>query len=201
MTDPTRVRKTKERAPTSSDSSNEFWRMMESWFSERTKDMMPTMGTVVGKDGGGVKVKLDDEGIDRQVGFPRSRGIDYQNGMRVLTGMTKSGERVILGGVDSGNNEQAVGANQLFDKSVDSRHVANDAIDTGHVKDRAINSSKLDSDVSKKIDAAATKTDLDKKADKSDIPDTKDFAKAGDLNDLKARVDKLEKKVNKSKGA
>lgn len=61
------------------------------------EERLPTLGRVVGMDGGRVLVHLDDEDEERTVGFQRKKGQQYQTGERVVVMLTRSGDYVALG--------------------------------------------------------------------------------------------------------
>lgn len=184
--------------PVRDDLFDEVWGMVQQMVQDALTQALPTMGTVVGRDGGGVRVNMDEEGVDRQVGFPRAKGVDYQPGDRVKVHQVKGGERVIDGVYTSDSNEQAVDSAQLRDKAVTNRALAGDSVDTGNLKDRSVTGGKLDSGLENKINDAVDKNQLDntlsKYAQKSDIPDTSKFAKQDDLQALERRVKRLEDK-------
>src|SRR3954454_18239507 len=98
MTDTTT--KSKLSGPPQSHLFDELWRMIEAKLDDLLTDALPQMGTVTDTDGGTVKVRLDDEGVDRAVGFPAAKGTKYNTGDRVLTHKTKGGDRMVLGRVD-----------------------------------------------------------------------------------------------------
>lgn len=189
--------------PVRDDLFDEVWGMVQSMVADALTAALPTTGTVVGRDGGGVRVNMDEEGVDRQVGFPRARGVDYQNGDRVVVHQVKGGERVILGKVDSDSNEQAVDAPQLRDRAVTSRTLDANSVDSGNIKDRAIGGGKLDASLENKITNAAQKSDLSDYAKTSQLDNyaktsqLSGLAKDSRVDDLERRIKKLEDKKNK----
>jgi hypothetical protein len=208
MTDTTDARgKGKRRGgaglPVRDDLFDQVWGMVQQIVADAMTSVTPTMGTVVGRDGGSVRVNMDEEGVDRQVGFPRSKGVDYQSGDRVLVHQVKGGQRVILGKVDSDSNEQAVDGAQMRDRAVGNRIIDNSAVDTGNIRDRSVTGGKLDSGLESKINNAASKDQLDNYATKSSLDNyakssqLDDKASKSDLSALEKRVKKLEDKKNK----
>lgn len=209
MTDTTQTKRNgKKRGgaglPVRDDLFDQVWGMVQGMVQDALTQALPTMGTVVGRDGGGVRVNMDEEGVDRQVGFPRSKGVDYQQGDRVLVHQVKGGERVIVGKVDSDSNEQAVDGAQMRDNAVANRVLAGNAVDTGNLKDGSVTSGKLDNSLASKINNAASKDQLDNYATTKSLGD---YAKSSQLNglakdsrvdDIESRVKKLEKKVFKT---
>lgn len=189
--------------PARDDLFDEVWGMVQSMVAEALTAALPTTGTVVGRDGGGVRVNMDEEGVDRQVGFPRAKGVAYNPGDRVVVHQVKGGERVILGRVDSDSNERAVDAPQIEDNAIGTRAIQQGGVDTGNIKDRSVTGGKLDSSLENKITGAAQKSDLDDYAKKSALDDyakqssLSGFAKDSRVDDLERRIKRLEDKKNK----
>lgn len=183
------------RTPPRGDLFDQVWGMVQQMVADALSEALPTMGTVVGKDGGAVKVRMDDEDSDREVGFPAAKGTDYRDGDRVAIHQTKGGERMILGRVDSSTNEAAVDSPQLRDK----------AIRDGHLNDGAVTGRALENSILNKINGAlqsipgdvVRNEDLKPYAKQSDIPSVAGLAKDSRVDSLETRIDRLEKRIKR----
>lgn len=178
-----------ERLPVGSDLFDALWRELWGRVEEMIDARQATFGTVVGRDGGKVRVRMDDEDEDRVIGFPRSLGVAYEDGDRVRIDFNRDGDPSIGGVISGGNGDGRVKNEQL----------GTDAVDERAIKPRAIKGGHLDQTLEKKIADAATVDQVDNKLGPylktSDA--NREFAKSSELGQYAkdARVSDLEKKV------
>lgn len=186
------------RLPVRGDLADAFWRELLGRVEEMLDARQMTMGEVKGRDGGKVRVRLDDEGEDRTLGFPRGLGVAYQDGDRVAIGYTRAGEPMVLGVMSAGNGDGRVRNEQLD----------TDAVDERAIKPRTVKGAHLDQTLEKKIaDAAtteqlenrtrnlATENQLNAKADRSELGDKADKT---EVEDLKKKIKELETRINRA---
>ena len=184
-----------ERPQVRTDLFDALWREIFARVEEMVDARQMTMGEVKGRDGGKVRVRLDDEDEDRTLGFPRGLGVAYENGDRVSIGYSRAGEPMVLGVVSGGNGDGRVRNEQLDTDAVDSRAIRPNAVASSH----------LDGTLAKKIADAATVDQLDNKtrnlattnqlnakADKSDLNSKADQS---EVSRLKEDVEKLKKEI------
>ncbi len=176
------------RPPASSDLFDSMVRDLLGRVEEMIDARQMTMGSVVGRDGGNVRVRLDDEDEDRVIGFPRGLGVAYESGDRVPIGYNRSGQPMVLGVMSGSNSDGRVRNEQL----------GTDAVDDRAIKPGTVKGSHLERDLEGKINAAATTDQLDNKT--RNLATTNQLnAKAdkGDLNNKadKSEVDRLDKKI------
>jgi hypothetical protein len=134
-----------------------FWEAIRDEVYAIVHEYAPTMGTVVGKDAGMVRVVVDDEDDEREVGLPRKRGEQYDEGDRVKLTKLRGGEMVVDGSFSTaqgtGGNDAAVGDEDVHTDAISERHlrqnsVTNDAISPGSVTNDSIRGTNLDARVS-----------------------------------------------------
>lgn len=191
--------------------NDEFLGLLQSWIDDAVSAAMPQMGTVIGQDGGTVKVRLDDEDVDREVGFPAAKGTAYQQNDRVWTHQTKGGSRAVLGRVDGSQDQRAVDSAQLYGDAVKHVHINPGAVERSNIGGQAVAWDELDNVVVSRIQDAATTSQLNNVSDKADdakssASDANRAANDADktANDaknaasaVKSALDKLEKRVDK----
>lgn len=144
------------------------------------------IGTVIGKDGGRVRVKLDDDDDEeepRKIGFDRALGVAYEDGDRVAVGYSRSGQEMILANMGGGTTDKRVKNEQLDDGAVDGRALKGGTVVKGHLEqtlEKQINeAASIDQLNNKTKDLASNnkvdnlginlRNDLANKADKSEI--------------------------------
>lgn len=101
----------------------ELARVIQEMVRSELEAMASTMGTVVGTDGGMIRVQVDEEGDPREVGIPAIKGQRHSTGNRVLLHRLR-GKDWVLGGSISSNAagfDPAVGNNDLLNDAVDRR--------------------------------------------------------------------------------
>ena len=136
----------------------QLWEQIDLAIEEKLKDSQPVMATVRGRQGGNIRVLRDDEDEDRDVGYTRGLGTRKKNGDRVLLIPTGAKHPVVFGPVSGGGEgagERVVGQQDIEDG----------AIEGSVIKDKGVSKGKLDQDLQNKIEGAATKEQVDKKAD------------------------------------
>lgn len=185
------------RMPVRTDLADAFWRDLLDRVEEMIDARQMTMGTVKGRDGGKVTVRLDDEDEDRTIGFPRSMGVAYDNGDRVTIGYARGGDPMVLGVMGNGPSD---------------RRVRNEQMDTNSVDDRALKSVNGRGDVDHKHLTQSLSNQIANAPTNSSVntainDKTKDFvkdgsgrqkvARAGDLENLaaKSEIARLDKKI------
>lgn len=79
-----------------------------------------SIGTVIGDDGGKVRVQIDEESGPREVGFPRMRGQRFTAGQRVPVHRAKGGNEFLGGSISSqGGRDPAVDKADLMGGAAD----------------------------------------------------------------------------------
>lgn len=181
------------RLPTGDALFDAAWKEILARIEEGDDESSMTVGTVRGsRTGGKVRVRVDDEDEDRELGFTSSTGVDYQNGDRVALGKNKAGEFVILSNL--ANRDAAITGAQLASGSITKSHFAK-----GMTFDK--------SDLSQNVQSSLTKADkavqqsglkdyvkssaLSSYAQKDSVPTKTEFDR------LKADVDALKHKSGK----
>lgn len=150
-----------------------------------------TLGNVVGaRDGGKVRVRVDDEDEDRTIGFASAQGTNYQPGDRVALGKNRAGEYVLLGNLAP--RDKSVTQNQLYGNSVG----------TPELIPKSVTNAILDDNLSGKIKDAITNSDLNNKlTNYAKSSDLSNYAKASALTSLqtatKNALTKLERRIEK----
>lgn len=122
-----------DRPQVRTDLFDALWREFLTRMEEMVDARQMTMGAVVGRDGGKVRVRLDDENEDRTLGFPRGLGVAYQDGDRVAIGYSRTGEPMVLGVVSGGNGDGRVRNEQLDTDAVDARAIRSGTIKATHL--------------------------------------------------------------------
>jgi hypothetical protein len=99
----------------------ELARVIQEMVRTELEAMASTMGTVVGTDGGMIRVQVDEEGDPRQVGIPAIKGQRHSVGNRVLLHRLR-GKDWVLGGSITNNSAG-------FDPAVGNQDLHNDVVD------------------------------------------------------------------------
>ncbi len=122
-----------------------FLAMIKGMIAEEMDTRTATMGTVVGAEGGGVRVHLDEEDEARELGVPRKLGQSYDPGDRVKVTPLRSGELVVDGTVStaSGKAAKRVRGDDIDDEAVGNAHVAKDSIDERTIKPGGVRASNV----------------------------------------------------------
>lgn len=122
-----------------------LWQQIEDRIAEMVAEYTPTLGTVVGQDGGAVRVQLDEEDDAREVGFAKKKGTRYDTNERVLVGKTRGGRHVVLGPITDkqGQAERAVANEDLHDDAVGRRNIQVDSVGPDELAGGAVDNSHL----------------------------------------------------------
>lgn len=134
----------------------DFARALTAFVEDILDAYLPKSGTVTGMEGGAVRVQFADEPEPRDVGFPRSAGVTYQPGDKVMIQPTRSGEPVVHGPfrTATGQRGQAVhGADDVMDGtlpggkivpgSVTKDHLGSGSVGTPQIEEGAVTSKKI----------------------------------------------------------
>jgi len=128
----------------------EFWNAIVEMVREEVFASMPTVGTVVGHDGGTIRVQVDDEDDEREIGIPRVRGMRHEVGDRVKVTPLRGGDLIAEGSLSTKEGyDPAVDFEDLHKDSVRAEQlkqnsVTNDAIEPGAVTQDSIGGTNLD---------------------------------------------------------
>lgn len=123
-----------------------LWQQIEDRMVEIVMDLaVPTLGTVVGMDGGSVRVQLDEEDDVREVGFPKVKGTRHDPGERVPVFKTRGGRQFLLPPVidQQGQAERAVDDADIHDDAIATRHIGDNQVTGGKIPNREIKSDHL----------------------------------------------------------
>jgi hypothetical protein len=117
-----------------------FWDQIHRSIDERVLEFAPTTATVMGMDGGRVKVHLDDEDDPREIGFSRRKGTRYDDDERVLVGKTRGGRQIVLGTFTdkTGYDERGVANEDMHDDAIDNRLISENAVQGYNITDGSI---------------------------------------------------------------
>jgi hypothetical protein len=108
----------------------------------------PTYGEVRGMDGGKVRVQIDGEDDEREVGFPRRKGQRYAPGDRVKVQKSRSGEWVADGTVSTKEGrDPTIGNEDLNADSVDSTQLKQNSVTQNAIAGDSVSRSALRNDV------------------------------------------------------
>jgi hypothetical protein len=123
----------------------QFMARIQEMIQDTVLEYAPTTGTVVGMDGGSVRVIGDEDTEPRQVGYPKKKGTRYLPGERVITQKTRSGRNVVMGpvGTKGGQDDYVVAGEDMFDLSIENRHIKPDAVTADEVLNGSLTSKQL----------------------------------------------------------
>lgn len=151
-----------------SSAHEDFWNALDERIAAKVAEFTPTLGTVVGMDGGAVKVQMDEEDdlsaaeIAQRVGFSKHLGARYLEGQRVLVSKTRSGRAVVapIGDI-GGQDDYVVDDADMFDNAISNRHIQVNSITRDEVAAGSIANHHIDRQDRLRGDAIQTGT-LDK---------------------------------------
>jgi hypothetical protein len=174
------------------------------------QESQTSIGTVVGDDGGTVRVQIDEEAGPREVGFPRMRGQRFTKGQRVPIHRAKGGNEFLGGSLSTvAGRDPVVDKADMVDESVDNdvlhQTVKNNITDAQQKGQQGINDAKRADDEAKEArrradnaQSDANKGINDAQNAKNDAQDAKQDASAAqnDANDAKSIAQDALQKAN-----
>ena len=184
----------------------DFWERITTYVDEGR----PTVATVTGRDGqgGNVKVHIDGEKKGRNVGIPRAKGVDFQNGDRILVQRIRGGDWGAVTPFTSGSGqdaERAVGRKQMMRQAVGPDELDNDAVKGHHIAKDSVGELQIASGIMTKINGAVSNQDLNNKltgylkegalSGYAKSSELSSYAKQTKVDDLTTRIKNLETKV------
>ena len=128
-----------EAAPSLPSTSGQFDALVREFLdrvAEMDERITSTMGTVVGRKGGGVIVHVDGERLPRTEPFARAKGVRYSTGQRVGLKRLRDDEWVVDGVVSDESSEVSVYREQIAQDAVGGVELAFGAVTMEHLEAR-----------------------------------------------------------------
>jgi hypothetical protein len=119
----------------------EFWDVMKRFIRDEVEPLVPQLGTVVGNDGGRIRIRRDGDDEPGTLGIARNKGVRHQAGDRVVTIPTPSGDRAVIAVLSTGDGpagRRAVSDTEMMDNAVDNRVLAGNSVDTSQLRPSSV---------------------------------------------------------------